>query len=57
MVKCPLNHLVELPETDSPIPPNILAAIDIHNLMILNECVGRQSILIDVIADVNKKRL
>lgn len=56
MVKCPLNHLVELPETDSPIPPNILAAIDIHNLMILNECVGRQSILIDVIEDVNKKR-
>lgn len=49
---------MEMPESTktTPIPPSVVAAIDLHNLTLMTNCINRQSILIDVVEDIMKKR-
>lgn len=55
MQKCPVDLLMKMPTGE--IPPGIAASIEMHNLGLLYQCIGRQSVLIDVIDDANKNRL
>lgn len=59
MQKCPLQLLMKMPpSTDAtPLPPSVAARIDGHNLALLTECIGRQSVLIDVVDAANRERI